>query len=408
MTRITRLHVKNFRSIKALTLDLEKTVTLLVGPNGAGKSNIIDAVSFIADAMNMGLDAAIGRRDGIDAIRRRTSSHGARGGRVGDVRVEIEMHDPPPSSSRTAVANILKIGHKLPKSSRWGYGFNLAARAGGGWYVKEEWIARDGRLIFHRSKGIIEAGPKDLTIDDQRLSAPLLPRHDSGPITSALASFRRFDIAPDALRAPQPFSQTRRLESDGTNLNHIWSILTSNDPDITDRIVILLSQITPQIAAIRSQTIGRYKVLEADFRLRDGDTVTVDGAGLSDGTLRALALLVAVYQPDLLSLIAVEEPEKALHPHAAELLFDALLSADESPPLLISTHSPSILASERFALSMLRVVEWRDGCTIAGPVTEDLVEDIAARLTTAPDLLTEGNLTLDESPRSHRSLRPSR
>lgn len=384
MTRITRLHAKNFRSIEALTLDLAESVTLLVGSNGAGKSNIIDAVSFIADALTLGLDAAIGRRDGIDAIRRRTPSP-AKHGQPLDVSVEIETSQP-----------------------QYGYGFTLGTHADAEWYIKEEWIARAGHLIFHRSEGIITSGPHDLAFDDQRLAAPLLPRLESGPITDALATFRRFDIAPDALRAPQPFSQARHLEPDGTNLNHIWSSLTADHPAIAERITLLLSQITPQIAAIRSQTIGRYKALEADFHLSDGDTVTVDGAGLSDGTLRALALLVAVYQPASLSLIAVEEPEKALHPHAAELLFNALLSASESPPLLISTHSPSILSSERFDLSMLRVVEWRDGCTIAGPVTEDLVKDIAARLTTAPDLLVEGNLTLDESPRSHRSLRPSR
>lgn len=381
MTRITRLHVKNFRSIEALTLDLAESVTLLVGSNGAGKSNIIDAVSFIADALTLGLDAAIGRRDGIDAIRRRTPSP-AKHGQPLDVSVEIETSRP-----------------------QYGYGFTLGTHADAEWYIKEEWIARAGHLIFHRSEGIITSGPHDLAFDDQRLAAPLLPRLESGPITDALATFRRFDIAPDALRAPQPFSQARHLEPDGTNLNHIWSMLAAEH---RERIVQLLSQVTPQIAAIRSQTIGRYKALEADFRLRDGDTVTIDGAGLSDGTLRALALLVAVYQPAALALIAVEEPEKALHPHAAELLFDALLSADESPPLLISTHSPSILASERFELSMLRVVEWRDGCTIAGPVTQDLIEDIAARLTTAPDLLIEGNLTLDKRSRSHRSLRPSR
>lgn len=397
MTRITRLHVRNFRSIEALTLDLDKKATLLVGPNGAGKSNVIDALSFIADAIGLGLDAAIGNRDGIDAIRRRPPTHGTHR-RPLDVRLELEVIRPISFS----------LGSEEVDRKCWGYGFTLGSK-GGIWSVKEEWASRAGRLVLHRKDSAIMVGPSELVLDDQRLIAPLLSRAETGPILETLKSFRRFDISPDALRAPQSFSQSQRLESDGANLNHVWSILTAEHPELAARVVRLLGQITPCVSALRAQTIGRYKALIADFRLHDGRTVSVDGAGLSDGTLRALALLVAVYQPAPLSLVAVEEPEKALHPHAAELLFDALMSADDSPPLLVSTHSPSILTSSAFELSMLRVVEWRDGRTVVGPVAADLVADVTARLTTAPELLVEGTLTLDDDAiRSNRSLRPSR
>jgi len=391
MARIARLHVRNFRSIDDLTLDLDETVTLLVGPNGAGKSNIIDAISFIADAVTVGLDAAIGQRDGIGAIRRRTpvARHGL-SGRPPDVRVEIQVR-----VDRTPV--------------RWGYGLTIGARSGGAWYVKEEWISRRGKLVFHvTEKDGVKVGPDDMSVDDQRLAFPVMGRKATGPLVEALQSFRRFDVSPAALRAPQAFSQAQRLEPAGTNLNHVWSTLVAEQPDLAHRIIDLLGQVLPQVVDIRAQTIGRYKTLEADFELDDGRRVTVDGAGLSDGTLRALALLVAVYQPAPTSLIAVEEPEKALHPYAAELLFNALLSARKSPPLLISTHSPNILSSDRFDLSMLRVVEWRDGHTVVGPIADELVQDVTDRLTSAPDLLVEGSLTLDAAPSRRRSLRPSR
>jgi putative ATP-dependent endonuclease of OLD family len=40
--RITRLGISNFRSIKALDLELNET-TVLIGPNNAGKTAILDA-----------------------------------------------------------------------------------------------------------------------------------------------------------------------------------------------------------------------------------------------------------------------------------------------------------------------------------------------------------------------------
>lgn len=44
--RITRLSISNFRSIKALDLDLNDT-TVLIGPNNAGKTAILDAVRIV-------------------------------------------------------------------------------------------------------------------------------------------------------------------------------------------------------------------------------------------------------------------------------------------------------------------------------------------------------------------------
>ena len=44
--RITRLTIENFRSIKALELDLNET-TVLIGPNNAEKTAILDAIRIV-------------------------------------------------------------------------------------------------------------------------------------------------------------------------------------------------------------------------------------------------------------------------------------------------------------------------------------------------------------------------
>ena len=44
--RIARLSIANFRSIKALDLDLNDT-TVLIGPNNAGKTAILDAIRIV-------------------------------------------------------------------------------------------------------------------------------------------------------------------------------------------------------------------------------------------------------------------------------------------------------------------------------------------------------------------------
>ena len=50
-------------------------LTFLVGRNGSGKSNFLDALRFVADALNTSLDHAIRDRGGINDVRRRSRGH---------------------------------------------------------------------------------------------------------------------------------------------------------------------------------------------------------------------------------------------------------------------------------------------------------------------------------------------
>ena len=70
---ITAIEVSNYRSLGSdLRVELG-ALTALVGPNGAGKSNLADVFRFLSEALTVGLEAAIARRHGIDAIRQWSS-----------------------------------------------------------------------------------------------------------------------------------------------------------------------------------------------------------------------------------------------------------------------------------------------------------------------------------------------
>lgn len=42
---IKNIHIKNYKGIKELTLELEPGVTLVIGDNGAGKTSILSALN---------------------------------------------------------------------------------------------------------------------------------------------------------------------------------------------------------------------------------------------------------------------------------------------------------------------------------------------------------------------------
>ena len=48
---LTRVRIKNYKSIKACDVELG-SLAFLVGPNGSGKSNFLDALRFVAEALD--------------------------------------------------------------------------------------------------------------------------------------------------------------------------------------------------------------------------------------------------------------------------------------------------------------------------------------------------------------------
>ena len=85
---ITNVEISNYRSIgDRVSLKLGK-LTALVGSNGSGKSNVVDALRFVSEALRNGLDAAITKRNGINAIRHWNS------GRGGNISIGLQIvHD---------------------------------------------------------------------------------------------------------------------------------------------------------------------------------------------------------------------------------------------------------------------------------------------------------------------------
>jgi len=82
---------------------------------------------------------------------------------------------------------------------------------------------------------------------------------------------------------------------------------------------------------------------------------------VSNGTLRALGILVALFQladsGRTMSLIGVEEPELYIHPGAVGVLLDALREASQRGQVLVTTHSPDLLDSKDIDASAILAVQ---------------------------------------------------
>ena len=123
---------------------------------------------------------------------------------------------------------------------------------------------------------------------------------------------------------------------------------------------------------------------------------------MSDGTLRALAILVALFQGnrDLkkrVMLVGIEEPESALHPAAAGVLLDALREAANETQIIITSHSPDLLDDKDLNPESILAVEARDGTTIIAGVDEVGRSVLRDRLYTTGELLRLNQLQPDST-----------
>ena len=118
---------------------------------------------------------------------------------------------------------------------------------------------------------------------------------------------------------------------------------------------------------------------------------------MSDGTLRALGLLVAVFQRPAPSVLVIEEPEATMHPGALGAVLDLLRHAGRSTQVIVTTHSPEALDAKWIGNKHLRMVTWDAGVSRVAPVSAATRETLRKQLAGAGELLRSNALTAAEA-----------
>jgi len=87
------------------------------------------------------------------------------------------------------------------------------------------------------------------------------------------------------------------------------------------------------------------EVLARTFLREVGLAEMLSAIRMSDGTLKFLSLLAALFHPVPPPLMCIEEPEVGLHPDALQLVAEALVEASQSMQLIVTTHSDALIDS---------------------------------------------------------------
>lgn len=336
--RIESLRVRNYRSLQDVELKNITPLMVLLGPNGSGKSTVFDVFNFLAECFQQGLRYAWDRRGRARELKTR--------GKDGPIVVEIKYRE---QSGSPLITYHLSIDEK-----------------GKGPVVVEEWLQwRRGQygkpfrfLEYREGKGRAVSGEmpdeQDQRVETALRSPDLIAVNTLGQFGEhpRVAALREFItgwyvsyLSIDDTRGQPEAGPQERLNKTGDNLSNVIQYLKEQHPELLERIFETLRQRVPRLETVEAEPMQDGRLL---LQIKDAPfDQPVMSRFISDGTLKMLAYLIVLMDPEPPQFIGIEEPENFLHPRLLPDLAEECRAAAQRSQLLVTTHSPFFLNGMR-------------------------------------------------------------
>jgi predicted ATPase len=338
---LKRLRLNNFKNFEEAELSMGP-FTLLVGANAAGKSNIREALRFLhavgrgyklAEIFDEKWSAGERQWDGIRGGQREASFRGA-----GGFAIEVDF-DPPAGEhvidpAHFRYSTVVSIGDATRPSRVEREGLFQVENGQTPSIIVASLREGDGGKLYEKVED-------KLLVTDTWPMWRLSPRLMDNIIAPVLRLMRFIDLDPSMMRRASSPGQTT-LTDRGENLSSVLQTLCA-DASTKEEIIGWLRLLTPMdVDDLRFEADVRGHVILMIVE-KDGHAYSAYSA--SDGTLRFLGILAALFSPES-GLVFFEEVENGFHPARLRLLVDLIRSRtrDGKVQVVATTHSPTLLS----------------------------------------------------------------
>ena len=336
--RIESLSVRNYRALRQIELKNLTPLTVFLGPNGSGKSTLFDVFAFLAESFSLGLRKAWDKRGRFKELRTR--------GEDGPIIFEVKYREK----------------KKTPLIT---YHLEIDEDAKGPFVAREFLSWKRGLhgqpfrfLDFSNGVGEVVTGElpdeRDTRTPERLDSRDLLAVNTLGQLAKhpRVGALRRFItgwylsyLSADNTRGVPEAGPQERLSSSGDNLPNVIQYLKEQHADRLDEILSKLTKRVPRLERVDAEVMPDGRLL---LQVKDAPFERpVMAKFASDGTLKMLAYLTLLYDPEPPQLIGIEEPENQLHPRLLPELAEECRNAAASAQLMVTTHSPFFLNALR-------------------------------------------------------------
>lgn len=351
MLKLDRIQLSGYKSIREMKLELGE-LNVLIGANGSGKSNFISFFKLLNRLTNGELRFFVGEAGGANSL------------------LHFGMKQTP----------VLDV--QLDFSTEKGTNLYSARLAGA---AEDTLIFADEKISFTKQGNSpkhpvsIGSGHKESRLRD--LDIPEFYKKTADAILKMMGQWRFYQFHDTsrsaAIKQKSDISNCRYLSEDAGNLaSYLWMLKTGY-PDYYRRVVGVIRQIAPFFDdfILEPDALNPDKIM---LQWKDCERgMTFNAGHLSDGTLRMMALVTLLLQPQPPSLICIDEPELGLHPFAIRILSELIQNAAAKSQVIVSTQSSQLV--DYMEPEQLIVVDRENGQSVfkkleSGPLEEWLSE----------------------------------
>lgn len=353
-------------------------LNVLVGPNEAGKSNFLDLIEFLGDSARDDLAEALTKRGGYDRVRFRGADSSP-----GPISIHVKAAVTTYSSENALDEYDLtfwaqKLKNRQDRILRRKEEFMFKRTRGRGRRIavhgtKAEFIETEANKPESRRRSVARQHAlrgDSLALSTLRRLPPAEGGEEIEKFAELFTTFRVFNVDVERARRPARLAQMP-LRPDASNLANAIVSLISDDDRYEDFLDDARSMI-PGLEGIEFEALGGSAPAVAVKLIERGLSDPTYLADASFGTVRVLALLALLYDPEPPDLTCIEEIDHGLHPYLFDRLVERLREASQRTQLLVATHSPALV--NRLRPEELIVVERaEDGSTRMPAITADQI-----------------------------------
>lgn len=333
--RIEKLHIRNYRALRNVTIDLEP-FTVFVGANGSGKSTILDVFSFLSECFSEGLPKAWDRRGRFRELRSRGVAKNEK------ISFDIKYRE---SGSDPLITYSLEISEQdgRPVVSREYLQWRRASR--GQPFRFLDFSKGIGGAVGGNAPDEKDERKESSLASPELLAVNTLGQFQEHPRAKALREFitgwSLFYLSSEDQRGQPEAGPQEHLSKTGDNLANVIQFLQERHPKKLQKILNKLQQRIPRLESVEPKVMEDGRLL---LRFKDQPfEEPVQARFISDGTLKMLSYLLLLDDPDAPPLTGIEEPENFLHPKLLQSLAEECQEAAARSQFLTTTHSPEFL-----------------------------------------------------------------
>ena len=315
---ITKLRLKNWKSFKDSTLYIDP-LTVLIGVNASGKSNVLDAFDFVKKVVVPSklrlIETIENTRGGKDWLIKR-------GENSCSLEITFKNHDDECTFSMQIYNQngaFIYEGHIISCN---GIECETPDLLEGNNFQRLFTETSDGMIIAEKMQ------------------------HFNDVIKEDLQNLFVFNPIPEKMRGYSPVSS--ELKPDGSN---IAGVIAALNPEEKEK---LEAELTKYVSPLPEKEIKKIQAVTVGLNNSDAmlycfeewnPDKAIDARGMSDGTLRFAAIVLALLTAKPHSLLVIEEIDNGLHPSRAKELVKVLkeISIKRSVDVLCTTHNPTLI-----------------------------------------------------------------